>query len=145
MSDQVPSSGVASSLVAALSKLDINNPAALASLDRILFLIDSVTIGGIGSSVWGLGDGQNDIVVLGFTGKAVKLVPNANGALALIVNIDGLVEVSGATGVLLKSTGVLTNGAAAAAGTLTNAPAAGNPTKWISINDGGTIRKIPAW
>ena len=39
----------------------------------------------------------------------------------------------------------LTNGAAAAAGTLLNAPAAGNPTKWIGINDNGTIRYIPAW
>lgn len=39
----------------------------------------------------------------------------------------------------------LTNGAAAAAGTLLNSPAAGNPTKWIGINDNGTIRYIPAW
>lgn len=39
----------------------------------------------------------------------------------------------------------LTDGAGASAGTITNAPAAGNPTKWIGINDNGTIRKIPAW
>jgi hypothetical protein len=39
----------------------------------------------------------------------------------------------------------LTDGAAAAAGTLLNAPAAGNPTKWIGINDNGTTRYIPAW
>lgn len=38
-----------------------------------------------------------------------------------------------------------TNNAAAAAGTLTNAPVAGNPTKWIPINDNGTIRNVPAW
>lgn len=38
-----------------------------------------------------------------------------------------------------------TNGAAAAAGTLTNAPTVGNPTKWIPINDNGTTRYIPAW
>lgn len=31
------------------------------------------------------------------------------------------------------------------AGTITNAPAAGNPTKWIPINDNGTTRYIPAW
>lgn len=37
------------------------------------------------------------------------------------------------------------NGAAAAAGTLNNAPAAGNPTKWIPIDDNGTTRFIPAW
>lgn len=39
----------------------------------------------------------------------------------------------------------LTDGAAAAAGTLLNAPIAGNPTKWIGINDNGTTRYIPAW
>lgn len=39
----------------------------------------------------------------------------------------------------------LTNGAGAGAGTLTNAPAAGDPSKWIGINDNGTTRYIPAW
>lgn len=37
------------------------------------------------------------------------------------------------------------NGAAAAAGTITNAPAVGNPTKWIPVDDNGTTRYIPAW
>lgn len=46
---------------------------------------------------------------------------------------------------LLTTTTALTNGAAAAAGTLTNAPTAGNPTKWVPINDNGTTRYIPAW
>jgi hypothetical protein len=46
---------------------------------------------------------------------------------------------------LLRTTIALANGAAAAAGTLTNAPAAGNPTKWIPINDNGTTRYVPAW
>jgi len=48
-------------------------------------------------------------------------------------------------GVMLRSSAALTNGAAAAAGTLLNAPVAGNPTKWIPINDNGTTRYIPAW
>jgi hypothetical protein len=39
----------------------------------------------------------------------------------------------------------LNNGAGASAGTITNAPSAGNPTKWVGINDNGTIRYIPAW
>lgn len=46
---------------------------------------------------------------------------------------------------LIGSSVALTNGAAAALGTLTNAPAAGDPTKWIPINDNGTTRYIPAW
>lgn len=49
------------------------------------------------------------------------------------------------TGTLHTSSVALTNGAGAAAGTLGNAPAAGNPTKWIAINDNGTTRYIPAW
>lgn len=39
----------------------------------------------------------------------------------------------------------LNNGAAAQTGTLTNAPAAGNPTKWLPFDDNGTTRYVPAW
>lgn len=39
----------------------------------------------------------------------------------------------------------LTDNAGAGAGTLTNAPTAGNPTKWIAIDDNGTDRYIPTW
>ena len=45
----------------------------------------------------------------------------------------------------LQTSSALTNGAGAGAGTITNAPAAGNPTKWVAINDNGTLRYIPAW
>jgi len=45
----------------------------------------------------------------------------------------------------LQSLVALNNGAAANTATLTNAPAAGNPTKWIPINDNGTTRYIPTW
>ncbi len=56
-------------------------------------------------------------------------------ALSLVVN----------TGTFLTSAVALTNGAGAGAGTITNAPAAGDPTKWIPINDNGTTRYIPCW
>lgn len=49
------------------------------------------------------------------------------------------------TAFLHRTTGTLANGAAASVGTLTNAPAATNPTKWIPIDDNGTTRYIPAW
>ena len=45
----------------------------------------------------------------------------------------------------ITATIALSNGASSGVGTLTNAPASSNPTKWIQINDGGTIRYIPAW
>ena len=46
---------------------------------------------------------------------------------------------------LMATATTFNDGAAAAAGTLLNAPSAGNPTKWIPIDDNGTTRYIPAW
>ena len=46
---------------------------------------------------------------------------------------------------LLRSTVALANGAAGFVGTLNNAPVAGDPTKWASLNDNGTVRFIPLW
>jgi hypothetical protein len=46
---------------------------------------------------------------------------------------------------LIRTNTTLSDGAAAQVGTLTNAPTAGNPTKWIPIDDNGTTRFIPAW
>ena len=46
---------------------------------------------------------------------------------------------------LIQTSAALTNNAAAAAGTLLNAPVAGNPTKWIPINEKGPIPNPPTW
>ncbi|KVH52913.1 hypothetical protein WS89_31240 [Burkholderia sp. MSMB1072] len=46
---------------------------------------------------------------------------------------------------LMRTSVSLTNGAAAQTATLANAPVAGNPTKWVPINDNGTTRYMPAW
>lgn len=46
---------------------------------------------------------------------------------------------------LINTSVALSNNSGTATATLTNAPLAGNPTKWIAINDNGTIRRIPAW
>lgn len=43
------------------------------------------------------------------------------------------------------SSAAFTDGAAAQTGTLTNAPSAGNPSKWIPISDNGTTRYVPSW
>ena len=58
---------------------------------------------------------------------------------------SGAVTVPGVTTAALTSTGTFTSGAGAQVGTLTNAPAAGNPTTWIKIIDNGVTRYIPAW
>jgi hypothetical protein len=55
-----------------------------------------------------------------------------------------VVVLTGAT-IMFSSDTPLGNGAGAGAGTITNAPVAGNPTKWVPINDAGVTRYIPAW
>lgn len=46
---------------------------------------------------------------------------------------------------LIRTQTSLTNSAAAQTATLTNAPTAGNPTKWVSVDDNGTTRRLPLW
>lgn len=46
---------------------------------------------------------------------------------------------------LIASSATLSDAAAANIATLTNAPAAGNPTKWLTIDDNGIPRSIPSW
>lgn len=71
--------------------------------------------------------------------QSVDLTVGASNALT----INGALTVTSA--VLLASATTLTNGAAAQIATMTNGPTAGNPTKWVPINDNGTTRYIPAW
>lgn len=47
--------------------------------------------------------------------------------------------------VLIASTVDFADASGAQAATLTNSPVAGNPTKWLTIDDNGTLRRIPAW
>lgn len=93
------------------------------------------------------------------TGNIGFRVANAVGSRHVTVTPDNTNPTIGVTGgslavvsalvlsqtTLLATSVALTNGAGASAGTLTNAPAAGNPTKWIPISDNGTTRYIPAW
>jgi hypothetical protein len=72
-----------------------------------------------------------------------------NGLLQILGNGNatfyGAVTVPGGTSPLLTTSSAVTSGAGSSAGTLLNAPAAGNPTKWIPFNDNGITRYIPAW
>jgi hypothetical protein len=75
---------------------------------------------------------------------SVRIPGGADFSFAVMPN-GSLIISPTASGELCQTKVSLTNGAGSSTATLTNAPAAGNPTKWISINDGGTVRKIPAW
>ncbi len=57
----------------------------------------------------------------------------------------GNITVAGAAAPVLGTITTVTSGAGSSTGTLTNAPAATNPTKWIPFNDAGVTRYIPAW
>lgn len=61
----------------------------------------------------------------------------------LINALNGL-KITGDTTMIRTGT-AWANGAGANAGTLLNSPLAGDPTKWIPVNDNGTVRHIPAW
>ena len=57
---------------------------------------------------------------------------------------DNLLSLN-STGQLAASSVAYTNNVGAQLATIANGPTAGNPTKWIPINDNGTIRNVPAW
>jgi len=83
--------------------------------------------------------------------NAVTALATANSSV-LVTDSSGvpafgtaLPDVTTAGNNLVRKTTTLADGAAAAAGTLLNAPAAGNPTKWVPIDDNGVTRYIPAW
>lgn len=77
--------------------------------------------------------------------EAVRI--HASGGVSIGTTTDaglGMLRTNSASFMIRTST-AYNNGAAAAGGTLLNAPAAGNPTKWIPVDDNGTTRYIPAW
>jgi hypothetical protein len=86
----------------------------------------------------------NTFATLTSTGLAVTGTITSTGAVTMgswpIIGNDG-----NATYALQSATAITAYTAGTATGTLTNAPAAGNPTKWITINDNGTLRRIPTW
>ena len=107
-----------------------------------------------GTTKWGIADDTGSIWYNQTGGLALGSITAAGngnmivgGALAVgttTLPSAGQIYVNNAA-FMLRTKTTFTNGAAAAVGTLTNAPAAGNPTKWIAIDDNGTTRQIPAW
>lgn len=79
-------------------------------------------------------------IVLDFSTNAGKFRNLANGADAPITGST----ISVSTNIAYIATNQV-SGAAAAAGTLTNAPSAGNPNFWLPVSINGTTRYLPAW
>lgn len=111
----------------------------------------------IGHVIWTLassdgGLGRSASIVVDPTTVTISATNFINAPSLSIDPITDQIVIAGTGGIVqttsprLMNNGVaMTNGAGAAVGTLNNAPIAGNPTKWVEINDNGTLRYIPAW
>lgn len=112
----------------------------------VQFVDGTGSMGAVGSSnSWGTGNARG----MAFAAtNALQFLTN-NGTLALTLDTSqnatfaGQVIVHDAT--FHRTLTTMTNGAASNTGTLTNAPVAGNPTKWVPVNDNGTTRYVPMW
>lgn len=70
--------------------------------------------------------------------------PTGSGSAQQVSTVT--LEIRPPTGAFLASVNFIgTDAAGASAGTLTNAPAVGNPSSWIPVLFNGAVRKIPAW
>jgi len=68
-----------------------------------------------------------------------------NGTSILLSSAVQAASMTNGDSVLMRTNATLTNNSGGSVGTITNAPVAGNPTKWIIIVDNGVNRSIPAW
>lgn len=108
-----------------------------------------VALNGGGGNQYFSGDGTTAAILV----QLGDLQARNHSTSLKIVDASSQVQIAAASGLkitgdaanLLHTGQNMTNFAAAALGTLTNAPVAGNPTKWIQIDDNGTARRIPAW
>ena len=126
----------------ALSSLRSNNTAAVATAINIT----RGTGAGTGFNVSTTGDAANGVANWLFRKDGTTILDLSAGSATVTGTLSSTGALTTPGGATFHTTSTaLTNGAAAAVGTLLNAPAAGNPTKWIGINDNGTTRYIPAW
>jgi len=96
--------------------------------------------GDVGFSI--LGTKRVEITATGLNSTAIGATTPSTGA---FTTLSATGDITTGSTTLHKTSVALTNGAGVSLGTISNAPAVGNPTKWIGINDNGTVRYIPAW
>lgn len=109
--------------------------------------------GGTGNMTITAGTGNSRTLALqtttsgGVATTAITLDATQGATFANNITMGGtaILTKPGGTIPIFTTNSAITSGAGASAGTLTNAPSVGNPTKWIPINDNGTTRYIPAW
>lgn len=77
--------------------------------------------------------------------RAGLVVSTGGAAITGASSIIGTLTLTNAGATLFSLNAAYTDHAGPSAGSLTNAPTPGNPTKWLAINDNGTVRKFPTW
>ncbi len=143
-----PNTGAFTTLSASGQLTNTRAAGADTSVNHVTTGVNSMVMGFNNS---GATNGQGVPNNHGYVGplNAYNLALTCQGVTPVIISTTGLAITGTVTttgGATFHTTSTaLTDGAGAAAGTLLNAPAAGNPTKWIGINDNGTTRYIPAW
>lgn len=103
-----------------------------------LNLKDAASVG------WTGGDGIGAVNTQ-ISRQAAGIVEINNGTPGTFRDLELRTIITNNAAALVRSDVTLTDFAAAELGTLTNAPTAGPPAKWIQIDDNGTLRKIPTW
>lgn len=115
-----------------------------------VFLTSQIVLKGVASAAGfhGLMAGYANDTDQAFVGAALVLSSGANQTYRAVVKalVDNVVAIRSKDDAAYGTIDIVdTDYAGVGAGTITNAPAAGNPAKWLGIYAGGTLYKIPAW
>jgi hypothetical protein len=100
-------------------------------------------LGGVGERGYAIYDNTNAAERIRIDGTTGAVIIGTDPGGSDLLRVGGALTINSATMIATKTS--FTNGAGASTATLTNAPAATNPTKWIPVDDNGTTRYIPAW
>lgn len=105
---------------------------------------------GVGIKMTGNG-GTTASKTIRVVGGSMQILNDAGSATIMQFNDNlgvrafGTFTVPGVGTPLLTTAAAATGGGTGNAPTLTAGPVAGNPTKWLAINDAGTTRFVPSW
>jgi hypothetical protein len=128
-------------------------PTATQAYAQVLGVMRSIDATGTPyGETWASGDilylsatGVTNIPPAGYRVIIGKVIaPVVNGSIMIQI-ANGMADLANDQTTLLRTFATLSNGAGGSVGFLNNAPTAGNPTKWIPINDNGTVRYVPSW
>lgn len=114
--------------------------------DSVTGILVSSASAGEGVQIAIISSGTDESLSINAKGSGnVSIGFGSTGAIVMAndTHIDGALTLNGGT--LLFTSDDLDNGSGSSGGTLLNAPSAGNPTKWVAINDNGTVRHFPCW